>query len=250
MPGWIIFGLGSAILLGFVGLALATLLSEAHAKTFVIGMEALFCVPLGAYFARYGWQRRLLGLAIFEHGFEFVDRKGSVLARFDDIARVFERVVEVDAFVGRKLEGSFRFELNDGRAFVVEPSLPRHLELGRLVAERAQDALAPSVRAALESGHAVAFGSITVQRDGIRTTGHALPWASVAFVRWERVVYRGSFAIYGLGDTLVARVPSDEVANTRVFLDVLESSGKLEKSKVMIWGELLHLLAGLGGAAS
>lgn len=119
----------------------------------------------------------------------------------------------------------------EGKRIVVDRSTARHVDIARIAAARAQEALLPRFEATLAFGRRVDLGPIAIDAFGMHTPDLTCSWARIAFVRWERLVYRGSFSVHLLDGTVAARVPSEYVPNPRVLLALLERQGKLEEPK-------------------
>ena len=184
------------------------------------------------FLARLGCERsRGVSIEVHEAGIVRRDRAGALTFAWTDIVAVYEVLEEVDTPIGPRLEPKVVLEAFDGKRIVVDRSLARHVDIGRIAAARAQEAMLPRFEATLAFGRRVDLGPIAVDAFGVHTPDLTCSWSRIAFVRWERVVYRGSFSVHLLDGTVAARVPSEYVPNPRVLLALLERQGKLEEPK-------------------
>jgi hypothetical protein len=159
------------------------------------------------------------------------DRAGELTLPWSEVALVYELLEEVDTPIGTRLEPKVVLESKSGRRIVLDRSLARHVDIARAAAARAQDAMLLRFESALAVGRHIELGPISLDSFGLHTPDAVHSWASIAFVRWERLIYRGSFSVHLLDGGVAARVPSEYVPNPRVLLALLERQGKLEASK-------------------
>jgi hypothetical protein len=248
VPGSIIFGLGLAVVTGWLILLTLTLVSAVGrgvgvgAITFVGGLETAMLLPLGAYFTRYGWRRRVLAVDVHEAGFVHTSHEGTKVIPWERVTRVFERVEEVDGLLGKKLQGVFTVETTAGR-IVIDHGLPDHVRMASTILREAQQRMLPDVEAKLASGQGVDFGALALSPGGIHVEGKLLPWQYISFVRWERLAFNGSYAVHVPGVAFAAaRVPSDQVANPMVFATLLSRYGKLAQPLETIVADLVNVL--------
>jgi hypothetical protein len=184
------------------------------------------------FLARLGCERsRSVAIEVHEAGVVRRDRTGELTLAWTDIASVYEILEEVETPIGTRLEPRVVLVSTDGRRIVVDRSIARHVDIGRLAAARAQEAMLPRFEATFAFGRRIELGPIALDGFGLHTPDTTHAWSSIAFVRWDRLVYRGSFSVHLLDGTLGARVPSEYVPNPRVLLTLLERSGKLEEPK-------------------
>jgi hypothetical protein len=209
----------------------------------VLGFESLMLVPVALYAIAYGAARRLVEVAVHEGGVSVRDRATRSALAWTEIERVYESLEEVDTPIGKRLEGRFVLEGRSGRRIVIAHGLPRYAEVGALAASTAQAELLPSFETALGAGNKASFGPLTIDGFGVHTRDASFAWTQIAFVRWERVLYRGSYAIQLTTGQVGARIPSEHVPNPRVLLAVLERYGKLEQPKETVFAEVLGVVS-------
>ena len=184
------------------------------------------------FFGRLGCERsRVVAIDLHEAGIVRRDPTGPLTVLWPEVANVYELLEEVDTPIGTRLEPKVVLESVEGRRIVIDRTIPRHVDIGRIAAARAQEAMLPRIEATLAFGRRVELGPIAVDAFGLHTPDLTCSWARVAYVRWERLIYRGSFSVHLLDGTVIARVPSEYVPNPRVLLALLERQGKLEEPK-------------------
>jgi hypothetical protein len=242
-PGIIVLALGVFVLFVWAGLCATTVLflraQPLPRIGLVVGFESLMLVPVGLYAMVYGFTRRLVEVAVHEGGVRLRDRASRVALRWHEIECVYESLEEIDTPIGKRLEGRFVLEARSGRRLVIAHGLARHAEIGTLAATTAQLELLPAYETTLAAGSKAAFGPLTIDAYGIHTRDAAFAWTHIAYVRWERVLYRGSYVIQLTSGQVGARIPSEHVPNPRVLLAVLERYGKLERPKETVVAEVL-----------
>lgn len=154
------------------------------------------------FLARLGCERsRGVAIDVHEAGSVRRDRTGELTLLWPDVVAVYELLEEVETPIGTRLEPKI----------VLEAAFGRRVELG----------------------------PIAVDGYGMHAPDATHAWAAIAFVRRERVIYRGSFSIHLLDGSIGARVPSEYVANPRVLLALLERHGKLETAKETVIARVL-----------
>ena len=213
--------------LGVVGwLLLAALL------TWRIGSEALGTVllvggivlPAAAAALHHGRLRSGYHLAVHEDGLVISARGGDetdVVFAWSEVAEVYEHEERRAGLLGEERKKMVTFVKHDGRQAAIDAD-----EIGRLAATLAQETMLPGYELGLAAGRRLGFGAIALNGWGLCACGVALPWSAIAFVRWD-----GAWAVH-LGAWAVAvRIPSDQVANALVLLDVLERLDKLDGPK-------------------
>lgn len=192
------------------------------------------------FLARLGCERsRVVTVDVHEAGIVRRGRTGELAMRWTDVTSVHEALEEVDTPIGTRLEPKVTLESLEGRRIVVDRSIARHVDIGRIAAARAQEAMLPRYEATLAFGRRVDLGPIALDAFGMHTPDTTLSWARITFVRWERLVYRGSFSVHLLDGVVGARVPSEYVPNPRVLLSLLERHGKLEEPKEALIASVL-----------
>jgi hypothetical protein len=192
------------------------------------------------FLARLRCERaRTVAIEVHEAGIVRHDRGGALTLEWTDIRAVYEILEEVDTPIGMRLEPKVVLESNEGRRIVIDRSIARHVDIGRIAAARAQEAMLPRYEATLAFGRRIELGPISVDAFDLHTPDLTCSWARVAFVRWERLVYRGSFSVHLLDGRVAARVPSEYVPNPRVLLALLERQGKLEEPKEALLAAVL-----------
>lgn len=184
------------------------------------------------FLARLRCERsRAVTIELHEAGIARSDRTGVLTMPWTDVATVYEVLEEVDTPIGPRLEPKVVLESFERRRIVVDRSIARHVDIGRLAAARAQEAMLPRYEATLAFGRRIELGPVAVDGFGLTTPDATHAWSRIAWVRWERLIYRGSFSVHLLDGTVGARVPSEYVPNPRVLLALLERQGKLEEPK-------------------
>ena len=184
------------------------------------------------FLARLGCERsRVVSIDVHEAGIVRRDRAGELTIPWGEVASVYEVLEEIDTPIGTRLEPKVVLESIEGRRIVVDRSIARHMDIGRIAAARAQEAMLPRYEAVLAFGRRVELGPIALDAFGMHTPDATYSWARITFVRWERLIYRGSFSVHLLDGVVGARVPSEYVPNPRVLLALLERQGKLEEPK-------------------
>ena len=184
------------------------------------------------FLARLRCERsRTVAIEVHEAGIVRHDRAGSLTLAWTDIGSVYEVLEEIDTPIGTRLEPKVVLESTEGRRIVVDRSIARHVDIGRIAASRAQEAMVSRYEATLAFGRRVELGPIALDAFDFHTPDLTCSWARIAFVRWERLIYRGSFSVHLLDGRVAARVPSEYVPNPRVLLALLERQGKLEEPK-------------------
>jgi hypothetical protein len=252
ISGWLLFAAGMVLLAGWATMAAIAIVALSNAVptasmlAAIVGAETLICVPFGVLLLRFGWRRRAIELVVHESAIVHRDKRGTSVFALGEIAHVFETLDEIDTPIGARLDVKVTLEMKDGRRIVIDRSLRNHAEVARAAAIVAQDTILPNAEMAIASGHHVRFGPITLDSACVRTADCTLPWTSIAFVRWERVVYRGSYTLHLPDGSVAARIPSEHVPNPRVLLALLEQFGKLERAKEEIVADVL----GVAGAAA
>jgi len=252
LSGWLLLSAGLALLGGWAtmaAIAIAALvhdLPSATALAVIVAAETFICLPGGVVLVRTGWRRRAIEVAVHEDAIVQRDRRGKTVIALSEITHVYETLDEAMTPIGKRLDAKVVLEAKDGRRVVIDRSLPNHLEVARAAAIAVQDALLPASEIAIAGGHPVRFGPITVDSARLETADAAFPWSVIACVRWERIVYRGSYTIHLPDGAVAARIPSEHVPNPRVLLALLEHFGKLERSKEAIVADVL----GVAGAAA
>jgi hypothetical protein len=177
-------------------------------------------------------------LDVHEAGLVVRDHQGELTVMWPDVAAVYEVLEEVDTPIGTRLEPKVILEAF-GRRVVIDRSIDRHVDIARLAAARAQEAMVPRVEATLAFGRRVELGPVALDQFGLYTPDTSHSWAVIAFVRWDRLVYRGSFSVHLLDGRIAVRVPSEYVQNPRVLLALLERQGKLEEPKEAVIAAVL-----------
>ncbi len=252
ISGWLLLA-GGLVLLGgwatMAAIAIASIMMDVPTASIlasIVGAETLVCVPFGLLLLRWGWRRRVIEVVVHEAGVVMRDRSGKTTIGLTEITSVYETLDEVDTPIGTRLVAKVTLEAKDGRRIVIDRSLPNHAEVARAAATVVQNALLPDAEVAIAGGDKVRFGPITLDSARLETADAALAWSAISCVRWERIVYRGSYTIHVLDGSVVARIPSEHVPNPRVFLALLEHFGKLERSKEAIVADVL----GIAGVAA
>jgi hypothetical protein len=252
ISGWLLFAGGMVLLAGWAtmatvaAIALSNGVPTASMLAAIVGAETLICIPFGLLLLRLGWRRRAIELVVHEGAIIHRDNKGTSIFALGEIAHVFETLEEVDTPIGPRLDVKVTLETKDARRIVIDRSLRNHAEVARAAAIAAQDVILPDAEMAIASGQTVRFGPLTLDSARFRTADASFPWTAIACVRWERVVYRGSYTIHLPDGSVAARIPSEHVPNPRVLLALLEQFGKLERAKEAIVADVL----GVAGAAA
>jgi hypothetical protein len=178
-------------------------------------------------------------IEVHEAGIIRRDRTGALMLAWPEIAAVYEVLEEIDTPIGTRLEPKVVLESNEGRRVVIDRGIARHVDIGRIAAARAQEAMLPRFEAMLAFGRRIDLGPVALDALGLHTPDVTCSWARISFVRWERLIYRGSFSVHLLDGTVRARVPSEYVPNPRVLLALLERQGKLEEPKEAVIAAVL-----------
>lgn len=210
-----------------------------------IGIAAAIILPPGAIASSWGLSRVVFQIAVHENGIVRHDRIGRTVILWPEVAEVIEHVDVHESIFGRDERATFTFVARDGRRLDVDPDVPGFLELGKMASTLAQDCIASAYEVALMGRQRVRFGAVAVDGYGLHTSSGSMPWNAFAFVRLDRGAQgrEPAWNIHTGAWTVVARIPTSDVANARIFVRMLERFGKLEVPAPTLLGDLDSLVA-------
>ncbi len=137
-----------------------------------------------------GYQRhRDLCVRLFVDGFTRTLAGQTIAVRWDEVAEVWQNIIwSYRGSVHTNTLYIYTVRLADGRKFVFNGQLEKIAGLGAAFQQQCAARILPRARVAYNAGAAIAFGPLSVSRDGIAKGNALLPWEQVEQVELRRGV--------------------------------------------------------------
>lgn len=221
--GWIGFGLGVVVLLGWAGLTLAFLRDQAAGDPARTGMWVGLIVlgvtllPLGLLITWRGWRARQLRIDVHAGGVAYADGLDREAVPWDDVQSLF-----FDRYPAVRLTIQAPFK----PPIVIDGRFPDHTALAEAAHQLAVQAMQPRLEAALHAGQRVVFGPLALDGWGVHVGHGAYPWDAVGALRWEARGTSMCCALYGADGALLAEL-DPRIPNRTVLERLLTQMGKV-----------------------
>jgi hypothetical protein len=210
-----------------VGALLTALFSDISATLFVgwsLG-QSVFVLVLGLAWISIGiWlmitsflkRRRII--FVYVHGL-IVQQRAVEALRWEHITRLWKKVQVQDTQSNDSAHYTYTVQRADGTRFVFGNDIPAVEVLGQQLEEQVTRHLLPLALTSFQTGAAISFGSLTVNRQGIETRRQALTWPQVKHVYIDDVTTH----FYKKGETAPAiTLASARIANLAVLKGLLD----------------------------
>lgn len=174
---------------------------------------ALPLATLGAFLAWWWWVGRERGAILFKNGVVVLQRDGTRIVPFEDIAAVWYELTRVAVEgIPVTLSHTYTLDLRDGERIKLT-GVERIDQLGGEVQSATAEFLIPKFAAAWMAGQVVEFGPIHFRPDGIRHGRNLLPWKFVDSVQVNEgmVQVKKEGAWFDWASVSVASVPNFHV---------------------------------------
>jgi hypothetical protein len=160
-------------------------------------------------------------LYLYEYGFVLANKPDEPqVFRFDAINTVFQKIISRRQY-GIETARTYLYTIssNDGRTVKLTQFWDEIADLGSYLNTRVSSALLPGAVAAVNAGHGVRFGDMTITRAGITGRRKSVSWAEVSDVAvangYVSVKVAGKF--FSLSTTAASAIP-----NLPLFLTLAE----------------------------
>lgn len=180
----------------------------------LLGGVLLLVAGLRAFGA---WREWVIGVTLYERGFEYRDRQGVRHLGWQDIENFTQHITRHMYYGFIPVGSTYSFALNDrsGGTIILDERIGHHKELGEQILLQMADQQLPACLAEIRAGKLLEFGALAVDQSGVRYGGKALPWNEVKEVK----VQNGRITVFKQGGMLNKWVSlsGEEVPNAYVF---------------------------------
>lgn len=197
--------------------------SDGAIVSLIIGLVLFVCGLIAPFIFLLNRSQRVY---VFAEGLVRTKGSTSEVVRWDQVDSMLQAIVKVTYRVlyaipvARIVRHTYTVRRTDGTSLVFRDSLRGVEALGDRVSRETARYLFPKALAAYHAGQQVAFGDLTISKQGIGRKGKALPWTEYQSVE----VVKGVAKIQQRGKRFSwASVQVRKVPNLLVFLNLLES---------------------------
>ncbi len=185
----------------------------------LLGAVLLLVAFLRAFSA---WREWVIGITLYERGFEYRDRQGARRLCWEDIANFTQHVTRHTyyGFIPMGTTHSFTLSDRSGGMIILDERIGHHKELGEQIMLQIANQQLPERLAAIKAGKLIEFGALTVDQSGIRYGNKALPWDEVKEVK----IQNGRITVFKQGGMLNkwANLSGEDVPNAYVLLKIAQ----------------------------
>lgn len=222
--GLICIILGAAALVGGIVLALAR-----DTGLLCLSVIGLALVVFGLWSVRRSEADASLRAALYEEGLLYSAGGAQEAYRWEDLSEVWQEVISREyrnAGHLRQTTHTYRLVMRDGRRLALDDRLQGIGELGEALQKAALPRLFWDALARYQRGETLAFGKLSLSREGLALGGRTLAWGDLGPVE----VGDGQLYIAEAGRSARwAELPVHEVPNVFVLLALVQArqAGKL-----------------------
>lgn len=197
--------------------------SEGAIVSFIIGLIVFVCGLIAPFIFLLNRSQRVY---VFAEGLVRTKGSTSEVVRWDQVDSMLQFILKITYRVfyvipvARIVRHRYTVRQTDGTRLVFRDSLRGVEALGDRISRETARYLFPKALAAYHAGEQVAFGDLTISKQGISRSGKLLPWAEYQGVE----VVKGVAKIQQRGKRFNwAAVQVGKMPNLLVFLNLLES---------------------------
>lgn len=162
-------------------------------------------------------------VALHQGGIYYRDRKGEWAVPWPMLDGVYQKILRVyRAGVEVDVRDVYTIALRDGTKLEVDYHFADIDAFGAALTHNIDRMLLPPCQQAFQAGQPVAFGVVTIDRQGVRANGKSLSWGEVESFSWKQGILasdRAFLQIKRTGGLLAwAKLPIEQIKNYSVLM--------------------------------
>ena len=215
----------AGLIIGVPGAALiiaGAILIFSDTRLFCLLIFGLCGVALGVWSYIRGLQQAELRVVLYPEGLVHTQRSGTAAYRWDEIKEVRQRIIKTRQRGGPS-STSHVYTIVDaqGREATFDDKLSTNVQaLGQTIQEKVTKRLLPQAIQAYNTGETLAFGKLSLSKEGLNTGKETVPWEQI-----ESIGFRAGKIELKRKDkrfaSLIAGV--DQIPNVYVFMALAKS---------------------------